>query len=179
MRIKLFENYPSLHTLSNITLYSSNLIMIQGVYIPGSLSFVNVMVLKSQGATANTQTYRFALYSLNGSTLSLANSASKTDSVQALAWVTLVTSATQDITPGNWYLAFMSATAGANGSLMGNPQPQAPLLNYPYGGVFVRGYYPTTTTDFPASIATSDLSKEGSAVSAGAALNFPYILITA
>lgn len=177
MRINIYEN---IEEINNVTLVAAPIsasdLRVHGVFLPGSISFNNIVYYRSVGNTANTQSVSFGLYSLNGSTLSLANSASGTNSVRnAGSWVTLITSATQDITPGNWYFAFLKFSAGANGSIL--------VPNYAiasggaYGGVFVRGVLSVTTNALPASIATSDFIKEGITNSSYAAQ--PYILISA
>lgn len=158
--------------------------MVVGVYIPGSISFNKVQMLITDfgAASTGTLTIHFGLYSLNGSTLSLANSASCSTNQSGttplnLPWITLATSATQDITPGNWYLgfwftgssAFVPGFAGLGGNF---------AWTTPYGGNLVRGRYSTTTNALPSSIETSAFNKEGSAGDANSSL-VPYILISA
>ena len=182
-RINKFENIPLFQRMALQQIPGNGSLQIQGVYIPGSLSFNTVaLMFSAQGTTAKTATISFGLYSLTGSTLSLANSASQSTNPTAnqLSWVTLVTSATQDITPGNWYLAIMSSSSSnSRMSFICNTNAGDFLANGVYGGVFVRGFLSVSTSALPASIATSDLSKEGSGFANAAYLNYPYILISA
>ena len=187
VRLNIYENYSVLNrmTAANVAISGGSLRM-QGVVIPGSISFNNVVVfMTASGTTAKTLTISFGLYSLNGSTLSLANSASQTTAPAANqgSWITLVTSATQDITPGNWYLGFiMSTSSNNNMSLLINHNTNNDIMITAgtAGGIFVRGNYSVTTTAFPASIATSDMSKEPSGLAASSSpMAYPYILISA
>ena len=153
---------------------------IQGVEMPGSLSFNNVaMLFSGSGAVSENMSLSFGLYSLNGSTLSLANSASANTGLTlnqtAFSWISFATSATQDITPGNWYFAIMSSTTlGGNFSLEMYNRP-VELSVAGYGGVFVRGLMSVSTGAMPGSIATSDILKEG-LNDQGA--RHPYVLIS-
>lgn len=178
-RINIFENYPLHAELAFSSLQSNGFLRIQGVFIPGSLSFNTVAFLMSaSGTTAKTLTISFGLYSLTGSTLSLANSASQSSNPVANqgSWVTLVTSATQDITPGNWYLAEIYSTSNNGNISLLKPFGVNPQVTH--AGAFFRGYYSATTSAFPASIATSDLRKEGAATGVVRYI-YNYILISA
>jgi hypothetical protein len=140
------------------------------------------------------------LYSLTGATLNLVNSCSKTLSISRTAsatraagsattitncstsyysWLTLVTSATSNITDGNWFLGyFFSSSAAGTSSRTGAGVSASGAITAPatnayyagnatsissdmYGGPFAAGSYPSgnTTNALPASIATSDAVK--------------------
>jgi len=180
-QLQFFENFPG----KNMTMigFSSGFLSVHAVNIPLSLSFNNVLVLhsftNSTGTTGRTITNLFGLYSLNGSTLSLTNSASTTftysggggGTFASINWVSMVTSATQNITPGPWYLAFCHLHTGEGaltyyGNSSINPANAAPAL--------IRGRMTASTNAIPASIATSDLDITGSD-----AMRQPYIIITA
>ena len=181
-RLNVFQNYPVMHDGPNNTLLGNGSLHVFGVYIPGSISFNTIaLFFTASGTTAKTASISFGLYSLNGSTLSLANSASTSTNPTANTglWITLSTSANQDITPGNWYFAVMSSTSSNSRMSLGvNPNFQAFNFIGGYGGPFVKGVLSASTTAMPASIATSDLSKEGS--NSNQSLQFqPYILIAA
>lgn len=180
-RINVFENFARDNIALTLGVNSNNAQMIHGVYFPGSISFNDVALIASVSNTVDaTLTVRFGLYSLNGSTLSLANSASNTigTSGNLFSWITLVTSATQDITPGNWWLAFgFSRTgAGLSFSIVGNSRFQT-AFTHVYGGPFIRGFHSGTSTVMPATIATSNITKEG--LNLSDSMNHPYILISA
>lgn len=183
-RLNLFENFQGHADIIYGGLQSNNMLHIHAVNIPGSISFNNMAMIIS-GSAANGETLTgslsFGLYSLNASTLSLANSGSFSttfNNAGSNMWATFVTSAVQDITPGTWFLAGMSNTskAGALGvtfQVMKNNTFLMPSVLI-YGGPFFRGYYTATQTSMPASIATSDLNKDGPG-SFGP--QHPYILI--
>ena len=103
-----------------------------------SLLTINLLI---QGSNANrTITCSLGLYSLTGSSLSIANSLSATSTMaNAVArFVSLTaTSATQNITPGTWYWGLLFSTGGnANFSLFGNSS-FAPANAFP--GAFIGG----------------------------------------
>ena len=155
-----------------IVAYSHGTLSVHAVNIPLSLSFGFPIVLVSRPNSGGQQTIQFGLYSLNGSTLSLANSASNSVSFSsAVSWISLVTSATQNISPGAWYFginALSSQTSnllfyGNNSENLGNASP-----------VFLRGRMTASTNAMPASIATSNLD-----ITWSYAVRQPYIIITA
>lgn len=164
--------------------FSNNELNMHLVYIPGSLSFNSLVVPISVGATINhTYTISFGLYSISGSTLSLANSASyASNDFNNSFWKNITDiSATQDITPGNWFFAYI-ITESSNNPRVNNIIFQNATRDYSIdvnvGGPFVRGRYSVTTNGFPASIATSDMSKieDSSATNPKAA---PLLIISA
>lgn len=172
VRLNIFESFPLDFAATGIVgMGAQGTIEFDNYYIPGSISFNKIAVLfngiQAAGSTRSL-TISFGLYSLNGSTLSLANSASQSillSDTNGLSWLTLVTSATQDVTPGNWYLAMGSTrTGGAGGAGYGfvaasDSSPFA-FSNSFYGGPFFEGYHTSAFTAMPASVATSDLVKD-------------------
>ena len=176
-QLQFFENFPGHLGALNAGI-SDNTLSVHAVNIPLSISFNNVVVLlaKTDGPpSANTNEYSFGLYSLNGSTLSLANSASASTvfgGVNATSWLSFATSATQNITPGAWYFALLvNNSSGPNNALYGNSSIN-PANAIPGG--FLMGRMTASTGAMPASIATSDLDITGSD-----ATRQPYIIITA
>lgn len=178
-RINIFENYPLIHKLGFDNVNTNGGLRIHGVNIPGSISFNNIaMGFSASGTTAKTMTISFGLYSLNGSTLSLANSASTLTSPTANTglWIILETSATQDITPGSWYFGVVISTSSNSRMSLLYPQfDQSNLVSQSAAGGFFAGY--ATTNGLPASIATSDFSVPGQ--SAAPAYSHPCIIISA
>lgn len=182
-QLNLIENFPDF----NLKLFNIDDDLEQGrlnihlVNFPGSLSFKTVAVLLKPGpvATTGSLTLSFGLYSLNASTFSLANSASysRTFNANATSWATFATSATQNITPGNWFFV-MNYSSNMGAGVFGIYGKNFALLDGTYGGPFFAGEYSITTAGLPASIATSDCVKKG-----GTATNWggrtPYILLTA
>jgi hypothetical protein len=180
-RLNLFYSPPFLLNPIALDLASVGALHIQGVEIPGSLSFNNVaVILSGSGGVSEDMSLSFGLYSLNGSTLSLANSASMATGLTLnqtmFSWRTLATSATQDITPGGWYFAVMSSTSlGGSFSIEMLNRP-IDMTHAGYGGNFARGILSVSTNAMPASIATTDLIKEGANTNAN---RHPYIIISA
>ena len=171
-QLQFFENMPGRDGAA-YNGFSNGTLSIHAVNIPLSLSFNNVVVLMSFSSAVGslfTGTIQFGLYSLNAGTLSLANSASQSLGAINLAWLTIQTSATQDITPGNWYfVAFANTVTCVQNSIRS-------AGGGAYLGPFFLGQYSTTTSAIPTSIATSDLLKDGAS---GGIAQMPYILISA
>lgn len=171
-QLLFFENFGAKLAAQN-QVASIATLSVHAVNVPLSISFGTVCVLiSSSGTTARTQSVSFGLYSLNGSTLSLANSASGSGTnASQLLWMSLATSATQNISPGAWYFALNMQTAGAAMQLgawclsanAGNAIP-----------TMLRGRMTASTNAMPGSIATSDLDITGSD-----AMRQPYIVVTA
>ena len=165
--INLFQNYPTAHSIQllGVSLIVNGRLQLNYVYIPGTIAFNNVLMAFSVGnTTAKTLTISFGLYSLNGSTLSLANSASFSQDATdvGFSWITLVTSATQNITPGGWYFGYQHSSSGNSVmSVIGQTRNSA-RNDEGAGGPFFRGWHATTSAALRVSIATSDLSKDGS-----------------
>ena len=180
-QLQFFENFPGKNgNLSNAAI-SSNTLSIHAVNIPLSLSFNQVALLLNLGAAVGGRSLsaRFGLYSLNGSTLSLANSASNssnfsTTNVAVMQWWTLATSATQNISPGNWYFALNldNGTVYNVIKYYGNASSALALQNA--APTMLHGRMTASTDAMPASIATSDLDITGAD-----AIRQPYIIITA
>lgn len=182
VRINEFQNLPSLDAALGVAIAS---LQVHGIYIPGSISFNKAAVFISANITNNTSlaslTASFGLYSFNGSTLSLANSASfeTTASTTFRAWVTMATSATQDITPGNWYFGYVSTVEGNTRiSNMQNVTWQGNISQGSIEGYFVRGYASFSTGGLPTGIESSALVQEGAASLARQG-QYPYIVIGA
>lgn len=178
VRLNVFENIPVLQNLSVGALLAVNRGHLQGINIPGSISFNNAAVLVS-GAGGGTMSISLGLYSLSGSTLSIANSASNSIAPSAgISWVSLVTSATQDITPGNWYFLVQTESGGANSNTL-FVQAVVSLQSFgPIGGPLIRGVY-STTNAIAGSFNTSEFNIEGGVAASTFRPRRPYILISA
>lgn len=179
-QLNFFENFPG-HIGNTYGAFSNGTLSIHAVNIPLSISFNNVMALmsiSSAALSALSATLQFGLYSLNGSTLSLANSASNTveHTNSANSWYSMVTSATQNISPGAWYFGvnfFTGGIATDHSSASFYINQSGNLGNaVPVG--FIIGRVTASTNAMPASIATSDLDITGSDATRQA-----YIIITA
>lgn len=178
-QLQFFQNFPGKGGASTVA-YSNGTLSVHGVNIAASLSFNNIVALLSFSSALASNwsgSVQFGLYSLNGSTLSLANSAGQQLNIAttAYSWISMVTSAAQNITPGAWYFAYNMFTNGllphTSASFMANfsfnPNEANP-------GGFFMGRMTASTNAMPSSIATSDLDITGSD-----SLRHPYIIITA
>ena len=117
-QLQFFENFPGHSGAAFVGVSNQGTLSVHAVNIPLSISFNNVVVLQRfTPADSRTQSVSFGLYSLNGNTLSLANSASAvvTYSAASTGWLSFVTSATQNITPGTWYFAVNVSSSGVAG----------------------------------------------------------------
>ncbi len=171
-QLQYFENFP-LHEGATFVARSNGTLSVHAVNVFLSLSFNYPLVLVSRPNSGGQQTVQFGLYSLNGSTLSLANSASNSISFSNdSSWISMVTSATQNISPGPWYFALnLLSSQTSNLSMYANTSINAG--NAVPGG-FLMGRMTASTNGMPASIATSDLDITGSD-----ATRQPYVIITA
>lgn len=179
-QLQFFENFPA-HAGAAYAGFSNGTLSIHAVNIPLSISFNNVVALMSVSSAALSAlsgTIQFGLYSLNAATLSLANSASGAvaEGGSANSWYSMVTSATQNISPGAWYFGVNFFTGGiatdhSSASFYGNSSIN-PGNAIPIG--FLMGRVTASTNAMPASIATSDLDRTGSD-----AIRQQYIIITA
>lgn len=176
-QLQFFENFPG--RLANATYLGSDAFMsLHAVNIPLSLSFGKVAIFVSHTGTAGrTVSLNFGLYSLNGGSLSLANMASTTtgwtNNQTEVVWISMNTSATQNISPGAWYFGFVPDSSQGNPNIpfLGNSSIN-PINAIPGG--FLMGRLTASTAALPASIATSDLDITGND-----ATRQPYIIITA
>ena len=175
-QLQFFENFPG-HLGAAINAVSNNTLSVHAVNIPLSISFNNVVILGAfpNVALTNSGSIFFGLYSLNGSTLSLANSASQEVSMAdaSTKWVSLVTSATQNISPGAWYFGFVYSRSAGGGEMSFYGNSSINPGNAIPGG-FLMGRMTASTGAMPASIATSALDITGSD-----ATRQPFIIITA
>lgn len=176
-QLQFFENFEGKIGQAN-NAYSNGTLSIHAVNIPLSISFNKVVALMSfaNNALSSFQgSVHFGLYSLNAGTLSLANSASNGITVvSAYSWISMVTSATQNVSPGPWYFGVNLFTGGVlphtSASFFGNSSAAA-LNAFP---TFVMGRMTVSTNAMPAAIATSDLDITGAD-----AIRQPFIIITA
>ena len=179
-QLQFFENFPG-HLGFEVTRGSANTLLIHAVNIPLSISFNNVIILgkaETMGSALGTRSMgaSFGLYSLNGSTLSLANSAGMSTTnysidVSSVIWRSMITSATQNITPGAWYFGFFfSGINNLVSQLFNNSINPANAIP----GGFLMGRMTDSITAMPGSIATSNLDITGSD-----AIRQPFIIITA
>lgn len=117
MQLNQFQNAPVLHriTFYNSINWSNGRMKLQKILLPGDLSFNNfIMLLSASGTTSKTMTISMGLFSLNGATLSAANSASFSNTYNAntTVWITFATSAAQNISSGTWFVGIARSTAG-------------------------------------------------------------------
>lgn len=171
-QLQFFENFPG-HLGQAHVAYSNGTLSVHAVNIPLSISFNNVVALISRPNSGGSHTLQFGLYSLNGSTLSLANSASQSIAFSsAISWISMITSATQNIAPSAWYFAFNILSGGTSDLSFYANSSVAPANAVPGG--FLMGHMTASTNAMPASIATSDLDITGAD-----AVRQPYIILTA
>jgi hypothetical protein len=174
-QIRFVENFP-IKNADGFLAYSFGTLSFQHINIPVSLSFRYPVFMVSNNNANRTITFHMGLYSLNAGTLSLANSASglyqQSGAVNNTSWVSMATSATQNITPGSWYIGFNVAGSSNNSAISllmntsinpGNAEP-----------FFIQGRVTASTNAMPTNVATSVLDITG-----GDAIRQPYVIITA
>lgn len=180
MPLNIFETLPvvggaELNQDENAT---GRALHFQCVEIYDSISWNNVAMVVSGGSSDVTYNILVGLYSLTGSTLTLVNQATNTWQ-SGYSWVSLVTSATSNITPGNWWLGWVyTRNSGRAISFWGNNSP--PSFND--GEIepdYIRGVFTANTAALPGSINRNEIGGEGRS-SGGSQSSFqPYILISA
>lgn len=187
-QLNIFENGSVMNRLEMNSFNEARNLQFIYAFIPGSISFNNVAaLLQATVTTSNTYSvqFDFGLYSYNGGTLSLANSASFSHSMSSsqatfISWMTMVTSATQNITPGDWWFGIRYGLGNPNNNnyglaVMGN----LPGIAAPPAGIMTHGFSSTSTAALPASVATSGLSKMGNGGNSSGQIEQWYILIAA
>lgn len=143
-----------------------------------SLNTFNIGVAWSTTNSNGTVSASYGLYSLNGSSLSLANSWSRSISRTSGGAASngflsaTATSATQNITPGTWWIGIhLSVESNTKFSIQGysgvDPENAFP-------GGFIGGAMTVSTNAIPVSVATSDLDTTGND-----AMFVPTMLISA
>lgn|SRR3990167_8642430 len=175
---------PQLSFIQNYNFVIAQNILVSGgslTFIPyeiwDSISFKTLNLLFLHGTSSTfSHTISLGLYSLTGSTLSLANSISGnftgTNSTGHYWQSFTGTSATQNITPGIWWWGVLISTGNASIRIVGagtggrNPQNAFP-------GGFIGGAMTASTSALPTSYATSDLDIAG-----GNELGVPYIILS-
>lgn len=173
---------PQLNFARNIGLPHTDLIRISNgtmTFSPfnlgQSISWNTINIFISKSSANMTHTISIGLYSLNGSTLSLANSASGTfsGSNNQRAYVSLTaTSATQNLTPATWFFGLLFSTGGNSGlDIVGQSTINA---GNAFPGGFIGGRMTDSTNALPSSYATSNLDITGND-----GMNVTYILLTA
>ena len=145
--------------------------------LANSISWATLNFLICQtSAASKTLSLSIGLYSLTGSTLSIANSISRSvtygTSAQSIYLSMVGTSATQNITPGTWWLGLLASTAGANAFSFFGQTSVNPTNAFPGG--FIGGRMTASTAALPSTYATSDLDITGND-----AMNVPLIILSA
>lgn len=172
LQLNFHANYKALIGGNNYVVSNGTLFFFPFVL----LSSISLGILNFKGsASSGTKTLSIGLYSLNGVSLSLANSLSGAfnSSITHNRYFSLTaTSATQNITPGNWWWGFLLSTAGAsNFSLEAQSSVNA---GNAFPGSFIGGIMTASTNALPTNYATSDLDITGSD-----ALTIPTIILSA
>ena len=168
-------NLPNFAASNNLPVISQGTIRFIGFNFPGSIS-LRTINFNVNGSDANrTLSLLLGLYSLNGNTLSLANSISGTvrASQNGLYFLPLTaTSSAQNITPGTWYFGLLcTISSNTNLSFRGITLS---TINNAFPGAFYAGLMTDSTSALPASYATSDLDITG-----GDEVAIPMILLSA
>lgn len=141
-----------------------------------SWSIFNMPITYQATDTTHAQSLSVGLYTLNGSTLSLMNSISGTNTFSTAnigRFISLTaTSATQNLTPGNYWFGILLSTSNGTSrlSIWGASLPSANNA-FPVG--FVGGAMTASTNALPTAYSTSDLDTTGID-----GLLIPYILLT-
>lgn len=155
-----FENIRGGDVYTNLV-YSNAIVSFHNLNVPGIIPFGVPVCIISHGNATGSMTVRLGLYSLDNGSLTLVNSAigSTQWTVNTRCWVSMLTSSSQNVSPGQWYygIAFYSAGNSSfsiygNSSInIGNAEPS-----------LIMGRMTATSANMPLSIATSLLDITGS-----------------
>src|SRR3990167_7544275 len=158
-QLNFHKNLPMPPIIDDSIAASNGTLSFSPFYPSGSISWATINFLISYASS--NKTLSVGLYSLTGSTLSLANSASRSvnSSFNRIYISLTATSATQNITPGNWWLGLLISTAGTSGFAFAGQTRIDPSNAFP--GAFIGGRMTDSTNALPASYATSDLDTTG------------------
>lgn len=160
-----------------------NVLNISPFLIEDNISLNTVNVIFRAGINAvHSESITLGLYSITGSTLSLANSCSgqRTNSAASffIQYVSMTnTSSTQNITPGTWFWGIIgigSSTGGGGGTRPINILAGTISAGNSFPGSFIGGKMTETTNALPSSIAISDLD-----TASNESLYVPFILVSA
>lgn len=166
-------NWPSLGGLQAYVVSNGTMSYLP-INIRDSISWATInFIMSIAGGAGATKTISLGLYSLTGSSLSLANSASVTRTANQAIYVSLSDiSAAQNITPGTWFLGLLGSTSGSSDwSIWGQSSRS---FGNAFPGSFIGGVMTESTNALPSSYATSNLDITGSD-----AMFVPLILLTA
>lgn len=175
-QLQFVENMPMRAANAFVAIAYSTL-SFHAVIVTQNVSFNHVLVAFSNSnvGAARTNTVSFGLYSLTGSTLTLLNSASgAADFIlneTGQEWVDMTTSASSNITPGQYYFGINLASVISTVSILGGSSIN---IGNAIPGQLLMGRMTATTNAMPASVATTDLDVTGND-----ATRQPYIIITA
>lgn len=168
------HNWPALG--NDAFAFTNATLCIVPLFINDSISWRTVNVGVAEAGTG-TVSLSVGLYSLTGSTLTLLNSISGTKASAPggntfFGYMSLtVTSASSNITGGQYWLGLLMSTAGGNVSYRGAAQVSGVVAQWPS---FVQGRLTSVSTAaMPTSLLTSDLDQ------AGISMATPSILLTA
>ena len=146
---------------NNVSVSDANLYMFP-FEIKETVQLLTLNLAKSEENSAKTVSHYLGIYSLNGVSLSIANSLTVTTPLlDNLVWFSFTnTSIVQTLTVGNWWLGYlMSTSSNSNISLRGGFTVN-PVNSFP--GSFIGGRLSVTTSGLPASVATTDFDITGS-----------------
>lgn len=158
--------FPNInHVLADNKLVQDGSLTFMPLNIPDNISWATVNLLVRTSSSANqTHTILMGLYSLDTaiSSLILANSVSRSMSTNGSgrAWMSMVdTSATQNITPGTWFLGIIGRTGGTAAFQLVGTSNTAIGNNFPGG--FIGGMYSVTTNALPSDLDITEVTTSG------------------
>jgi hypothetical protein len=159
----VYQNFNYLATQANTI--QSGIVKFAPIIVPAYVTFSNLHIfLKNAISNEGTLSLSAGLYSLTGSTLTLLNSISGSQTYSAASvypcnGITDV-SAAYNITPGNYWIGFLAKTSSESSisSLVANFYF---VINNSFPGTFIGGIMTASTAALPASIETSKLDVLG------------------
>lgn len=173
VQISYWANLSHLANQQSLTINNGSVTFFpMNFYESISLATVNVGI--QHAANNSTVTLQLGLYSLNVSTLSLANFISGTtnETNGNNYWASITaTSSAQNITPGTWWWGLRMSVANGTLRLFGNTVS----ANNSFPSAFVGGAMTASTSALPSSVATSNLDVTAD----NNEFNIPQIILSA
>lgn len=161
-----FHRLPASLVISNATMTFVPFNVLDNI----SFKTVNIPRVYFSSNSSVGFTFSVGLYSLTGSTLSIANSISGSQSFTSSignggqAFISMsATSANQNLTPGTWYFGILVSLSASNNTRLNLFGFTLTRTNAWPGG-FIGGQMTASTNALPSSIATADLNQNSAEV---------------
>ncbi len=173
--INRYQNFPALGIMgvTQVGVLNMTALKLQGFYLENSISASNfgLMLIQVFGPVASF-TLSFGIYTLTGSTLTITNSGTFSTNVgnNESKWISFALSASQALSPQNYYFGLLASylvtatSLSSNSTRLGFYGATQTRITNNMPGIFIRGKMTVSSSVLPLSVATSDLDTEATAL---------------